>query len=222
MIFYLLIFFTILTVSLTLAYLSMKNYQELPNTKSEYSVYLVKKPQFLTIQVLNILLDSCKEKLLSFERLFKGKSQVLVVFGPKKILSERFSDILGLLELEDYTKVSGELVAWEVGKKENGKFTGDIFKNFPSLDADEQFFWQVLINGNQGQIRAVLFLQNIERKKILTSSLEGIGEILLHKVPKPFTNAQIFENYRKRIFISSSGYKLTSEEVLRFTGLLRK
>jgi len=220
MIFYLLIFFIILSVSLVLAYLSMKNYQEIPDALKEYGIYLVKKPNFLTLQVLGMLLDLCQGKLLSFERLFKGNLQVLVIFGPKKILSERFSEILGLLELEDYTRVSGDLIAWEVGRKETGEFAGDIFKNFPALDEDEQFFWQVILNGNHGQIRAVLFVQDIERKKILVSTLENIGGKLLHKIPKPFTSAQIFENYRKRIFIPSFGYKLTKEEILRFTGLL--
>lgn len=222
MIIFFLIFFIILAISLFLAYLSMKDYQEIPKIEKQYGIYLVRKPEFLTSELIGTIADLCKEKILSFERLFKGRSSALVIFGPKKILTERFNEILGLLELEDYTKVAGAVAAWEVSKKNEEPGDVDIFTAFPHLEDDEHFFWQVIVNGNQGQIRAVLVSQDIERRKILISALEKLGEKNLHKIPRPFTSTQAFESYKKRIFVPAYSFKLSFEEILGFTGLHRK
>lgn len=223
MIIWFVIFFIILFVSLVLAYLSMKDYQEIPKLEKEYAIYLVKKPQFLTLQILKMITDLTRGKILGFEKLFKGKSNALVIFGPKKIFDERFSEILGLLELEDYTKLSGEIVAWEVGKRVSLELGGeDIFSNIPVFEDDEHFFWQVLFSGNWCQIRAVLILQKNERKKIILAHLENLGKGFLQVVPKPFTSSQILENYRQRIFVPSQAFKIKLEEVLKIIGLHHK
>ena len=222
MIIWFIIFFIILFVSLVLAYFSMRDYQEIPKVEKEYGIYLIRKPQFLTLQTLNTIFDLSKGKILSFERLFKGRSQALVIFGPKKILSSRFSEILGLLELEDYTKVPGEIVAWEVERRDIEFSNNNIFSSIPYLEADEHFFWQLIVNRDQGQIRAVFISQNRERKKTLVSQLENLGENYLKKVPRPLTGSQILENYRQRIFTPSQAFKVNPEEIRKIIGLPRK
>lgn len=222
MIIWFIIFFVILFVSLVLAYFSMKDYQEIPKLEKEYGIFLIRRPEFFTFQTLETILDLCKGKILSFERLFKGSSKAFVIFGPKKILSGRFSEILGLLELEDYTKAPGEIVAWEVGRKDTEPGNNNIFSSLPHLEDDEQFFWQLLINGDQGQIRAVFISQNSERKKTLVSQLENLGENYLQKVPRPATGPQILENYSKRISMPSQAFKVNPEEILKIIGLPRK
>ena len=222
MIIWFIIFFAILSISLVLAYLSMRDYQEIPKLEKEYGIFLVRRTEFFTIQTLETILDLCKGKILSFERLFKGNSRAFVIFGPKKILQGRFSEILGLLELEDYTKVPGEAVAWEVEKRDVGFGESNIFNSLPYLKDDEQFFWQLVTNGNQGQIKAVFISQNSVRKKTLTPQLETIGEKYLKKVPRPHTYSQIFEDYRQRIFVPSLAFKLKTDEILKITGLPHK
>ena len=200
----------------------MKDYQEIPKLEKEYSIFLIRRPEFFTLQTLETISDLCKGKILSFERLFKGSSKALVIFGPKKILSGRFSEILELLELEDYTNPPGEAVAWEVERRDLEFGNNNIFNSIPYLEEDEQFFWQLTVNGNQGQIRAVFISQNSERKKTLVSQLENLGEDYLQKVPRPLTGLQILENYRQRIFMPSQAFKVNPEEALKIIGLPRK
>lgn len=196
----------------------MKDYQEIPGGKQRYSAYLIRKPEFLTKPILETILDLTKGKLLSLERLYKGTSSALVIFGPK-ILETRFGDLLSLLELEDYTKVSAELRAWEVTKMERSQLN-NIFDGLPQLSSDQQFWWQVVLNGGSGQIRAVFVAPGVEPN--ILAVLEGIGQGALKKVPRPFTSSQILEFYRSRIFEPASAFALTAEEVLTLIGLLHR
>jgi len=198
----------------------MKDYQEIPSGEKEYSLYLIRKPLFLTSQILSALVNLSKGKIISLERLFKGQTSALVIFGPKKILEAHFSDILGLLELEDYTKVS-EVISWEVGKKGQTDLNADIFGDLPVFSEQEQFWWQVIIRDFEVQMRAVFAFADKERKQ-LASVLEKVGEKNLSKLPKAFSSEQILDFYRKRVFTPADSFTSKSDEVLSFIGLLRK
>jgi len=213
MIIWFILFFIILFISLVLAYLSMKDYQEIPKLEKEYSTYLIRKPDFLTTQTLSNILDLNRGKLIALERLFKGKSNALVIFGPK-ILKERFSDLLGLLELEDYTGERNLFTAWEVIKKEEIK--NSIFAKFPAILENEKFYWQVLISGDSGQIRAAYSGRNE-----LIPELETFAQPGLTKIPRPMSSSQIFNLYKQRVFTPANAQKISVTEALLLIGLPR-
>lgn len=220
MIIFLILFFIILSISFVLAYLSMRDYQEVPVTEKEYSLYLIRKPQFLTPQILGALVNLSKGKIISLERLFKGESSALVIFGPKKVLEGHFSEILGLLELEDYTKVV-EATAWEIGRRGQHDLKFDIFENLPVLSKEEQFWWQVVIRDFEVQLRAVFAFADKDRRS-LALRLEGIGGKSLGKLPKAFTSDQILDFYRQRVFTPANSFTSKAEEILSFIGLPHK
>src|SRR5437870_4004856 len=121
MILWLLLFFLTVAISFVLAYQSMRDYQENPgHFKIEYSLFLIRSPEALNINVLKAIeVELSKENLIiSLERLFKGTKTALVIFGPKIIL-QKFSTTLNLLELEEYTKQAkdGQISVWEMGVK---------------------------------------------------------------------------------------------------------
>lgn len=228
MIIWFVLFFIILSISFILAYFSMKDYQEVPSGESDYGVYLLRKPQFLTTQILSAILKLSKGKIVSLERLFKGETSALVIFGPRNSLERHFGEILGLLELEDYTKVSGEFMSWEFGKKAPLQNLTP-FNNFPRLLPNEHFWWQINILSNEresgnysGQLRAVLISPDKERLDSLVSKFqESIGGFLV-KLPTPFTSSQILEFYRQRIISPANTITLKTEEVILLTGFPHK
>ncbi|TSC66298.1 MAG: Uncharacterized protein CEO21_226 [Microgenomates group bacterium Gr01-1014_80] len=220
MIIFLILFFIILSVSFVLAYSSMRDYQEVPASEKEYSLYLIRKPQFLTSQLLGALINLSKGKIISLERLFKGESSALVIFGPRKVLEGHFSEILGLLELEDYTRVT-QASSWEIGRRGQPDLKSDFFRDLPAFSKEEQFWWQVVIKDFEVQLRAVFAYADKERGG-LVSVLEGIGGKSLGKLPKAFTSDQILDFYRKRVFTPANSYPSKAEEILSFIGLPHK
>lgn len=166
MVIWIVIFFIILIISFFLALKSMADYQELPtsSTNSQYSLFLIRQPQALTLDILNKLYaGSLKNNyVLSFERLFKGEKKATVVFGPAALL-QSFTQELGLLELEDYSKKEGgEMVAWEMGAKNlGGNLTSseNLIIQIPGLHETEEFWWQLVLqpskNGLLGNIKGL-------------------------------------------------------------------
>lgn len=213
MIIYLILFLIVVAVSFILAFLSMKDFPDLPNKKN-YGVFLIRNPQNLTLELLNlILIKSSKGEIISFEHLFKGENEALVIFGPKNIVSEYQS--LNLLELEDYTDVDAKIQAWEVSMKE--EFSSKI----PPLLDSEQFWWQVTTQGKkenfQAILRAVVISDREGRVKELFNILNSYG---LVKKPLPLTSEQILENYKERSLtpLSKDLYYLSSSQVLKLLG----
>lgn len=223
MIIWYVLFFIILLLSFILAFFSMKDYQEIPSQGREYSVYLIRKPQFLSVQILNTLLDLSKGKVIALERLFKGKNSALVIFGPRNILENRFSELLGLLELEDYTRVVGEVASWELGKR--GDITGNIFESLPAFAEFEQFWWQVTLSGSSsgsfGQLRAIFVAESKERLNDLTNIFESLNDNFV-KIPRPFSSREMLEFYRQRSLTRANTFTLSADETLRIIGLLHK
>lgn len=145
MIIWLVLFVIIIAVSFILAYLSMRDFQEVPEKKLRYSVFLIQNPGVLTEGLLSELHKLIKKgEIISLERLFKGNESALVIFGPKEIL-QQFND-LHLLELEDYTAVnSDQVVAWELTVRDHQQLHGNLFTQVPEFEHDEQFWWQIIL-----------------------------------------------------------------------------
>lgn len=211
MILWLVLFLLIVGISFVLALQSMKDYQEIPeNEKFEYGLFLIRKPENFNAK----LLDSIRELLrpasliISFERLFKGSKSALTIFGPKKIL-DKFASELGLLELEDYTSnlKKGDISIWEVGVKSPKKTeleSNNIFENLPKFEAEDQFFWQVVLGLAQTQIRAAVYSKDPERVKVLAHQFQNLKIDKLIKIPRPFTMEQMMDFFKLRALSKDS------------------
>lgn len=227
MILWLILFLLVIALSFILAFRSMKDYQEVPQkSKLDYSVFLIRQVSSFDAKLLDSIcqLVLAKDAIISIERVFKGRQTALTIFAPKVIL-DQFQSELNLLELEDYTAnlASDDISVWEVGERETGKFTAkdnnNIFSNLPPLSNEDQFFWQIILGKNKTQIRAAVYSKDPVRRKTLISELQNLNAGGLVKIPKPFSNEQMLEFYRKRALAKDSkGPDLNSEEVL---GLLK-
>ncbi len=166
-------------------------------------VFLIRAPHNLTAELLEKIKNRFNRgEIISFERLFKGSKSALVVFGPRSLTD--FSE-LSLLELEDYSYVDPESVSvWDVVLK-GGEIPDNIFADLPSLNVDDQFWWQLALRVRKGEfqteIRSVVYTQDIEWRKELASKLQNLADGKLVKLPKPLTPEQQLGNYQKRIIV---------------------
>lgn len=210
MLIWLVIFFIILGISFILALRSMADYKLQPsNFKTSYSLFLVTKPSTFNAQIITQLHQAIlpDKLILSLEKLVKGSKQALVIFGPtQKLLS--FTDILGLMELEDYSqKTENEILAWEVGTKpatDLSSSTSNILSEIPPLGESEQLWWQVVASPLKEEkfeagIRAILQTQDRKRALLLQQDIQKATQSRgLFLLPQPYSNQQIIAFYRKR------------------------
>jgi len=214
MIVWLFVLAIVLAASFLLALRSMRDYQEIPGEDEGYSLFLIRKPQEINVEILKQLHDSFLKsgQMLSFERLFKGNKSALVIYGPRSLTS--VLRMLDLLELEDYTEVSPEQVlAWEMGVRKGQA----VFEGFPQLRESEHFWWQVLLSRSfKPQIRAVVVSLDAQRRQEVSSLIENIAPDQLVRLPKGFSNAELLDFYQKRSFKKDNGNPhLSPEEVLK-------
>ena len=203
----------------------MKDFHETPAViKSDSSLFLVKNPANLTAQILDQLHQALLKDnaIISLEKLFKGSQKATVIFGSKSLL-DPFTDILGLLELEDYTNID-KFTAWEVTSKDSvASYTQipNISKHVPFLKNTEQVWWQLTVQPGQqkvfeAQARFVVVADE-KRQKEIARELENIENKLI-KIPRPFTSNQILSSYKARAKgISGANLMLlTSDEIIGF------
>ncbi|OGE19353.1 hypothetical protein A3J19_04260 [Candidatus Daviesbacteria bacterium RIFCSPLOWO2_02_FULL_41_8] len=230
MVFWIILFLLIVGISFVLAFRSMQDYQEIPETKSvDYGLFLIRQTEQFTASVLDsiggLLLDA--GLIISIERLFKGTQAALTIYGPKMILV-KFAPVLNLLELEDYALGfnTGDVSIWEVGSKDQKKHPegpNNIFQNLSQLGQDDHFCWQVVLGprkekGNitfKTQIRALVYSRVPEKKKMLASMLGELKVGELTKIPKPFSTEQMMDFYKIRsLSKDSNGPVLDSAGVI--------
>ena len=228
------LFLVVMGVSFVLAFRSMSDYREVPAPSVPFSVFLVGNPQALTLGNLQKLGEAfIKGKFIfSFERLFKGPKRALVVFGPVDVL-QPFSQSLGLTEIEDYSRtVTGKMRAWEVGKKSPNAPIGsiDILSYIPSLQEDEEFWWQVVLKPKANQqftaiIRAVFRGSDEGRLVKLQEELFDIGKPQdISVLPQAYSSEKIIKFYQDRSLplgsLSHMGQlTLSAEEVYSLLGI---
>lgn len=204
------LFLLVVAISFILALRSMSDFGEIPSQGREYGLFLIRKPKNLTPAVLDTLhSELVKEGLIiALERLFKGRETTLVIFGPSRVLTN-YLDKLNLLQLEDYTRLNkDETLAWEVGFRNGPQAeVENPFKDFPQLSETEHFFWQLILYPKpqkgegkvfMGQLRAVLFSADHQRRKKLAATLQNLNH--LTKIPRPYSGSQIFDFYINRSF----------------------
>lgn len=227
MILWVMLFALIIAISFLLAFLSMQDYQEVPETnKVEYGLFLIRKTDEFKADILHAIRQEMLKNnfIISIERLFKGNKAALTIFGPKDIL-DQFSQELNLLELEDYTLDlnTDHISAWEMGIKNSNSSklqVSNFFKNFPLLEAEDQFLWQVILTAKgkagsfQSQIRAAVYSQQPLRRKTLAPILQSLAVGELVKIPRPFSAAQMMGLYKLRsLSQDSQGPILAPEQI---------
>lgn len=230
MVFWIILFLLIVGISFVLAFRSMKDYQEIPETKRlEYGLFLIRQTEKFTASTLDsigeLLIDA--GLIISIERLFKGTQAALTIYGPKVIMG-KFTPVFNLLELEDYASGFdiGDISIWEVGQRDQKKHSegfNSIFQNLSQMGQDDHFCWQVVLGpkkekGNisfKTQIRAVVYSRDSEKKKTLTSILGELKLGELTKIPKPFSTEQMMDFYKLRsLSKDSNGPVLDSAGVI--------
>lgn len=231
MILWVILFLLIIVMSFVLAFLSMRDYHEIPGkSQVEYGLFLIRQTELFNHGFLDFIRESILKQglVVSIERLFKGKQTALTIFGPKKILTQ-YAEKLNLLELEDYTLgLNHEHVSiWEVGTKIADKLNlshpGHLFQNLPALDSEDQFLWQVTLGLKGGkdksfrtQIRAAIYSKEPTRRKDLAPLLQNLCVLELIKIPRPFSQSQLMDFYKLRsLSKDSQGPTLGFEEVIR-------
>lgn len=234
MLIWVVLFLVVMGVSFVLAFRSMSDYREVPTSSVPFSVFLVGDPQALTLGNLQKLGEAfLRENLIfSFERLFKGPKRALVVFGPVGVLQPYLQE-LKLTEIEDYSRtVTGNVKAWEVGKKSPNAPIGslDISSRVPTLKEDEEFWWQVVLKPKANQqftatIRAVFKGSDEGRLIKLQEELFNIGKPQdLSVLPQAYPSEQVIKFYQDRSLLLGPASKkvqltLLAEEIHSLLGL---
>ena len=124
-----------------------------------------------------------------------------------------------------------------------------LFINMPNLLENEQFWWQVTLYAKKNesvwgrlfslpkfplgsksederpkrfntQIRAVVFSESDKRRNDLAATLQKIGQDQLIKIPRPYSNEQLYKNFVSRSMIPFSEHNLLlrAEEIFRLIG----
>lgn len=220
------LFLLIILISLMLAYLSMRDFEEGPEDFGpDNGIFLIRKPAPLTADLMDYLYKIIRvdNVIISLERLFKGGESALVIYGPRKPL-EALTKALDLLELEDYTNASGPMI-WQVGTKKLGEYhriTKTLFSDFPKLEAGEQVWYQLVLQPEKkklshfkAQIRTVVVSEYPKRRKQLAEALQKPKNNLL-KIPLPFSTPQMVEFYKKRSIVGRGRIDLTAGDIIRF------
>lgn len=206
----------------------MRNFQEIPQREVEYSLFLVGKPKVLTDEIITFLYKETFNRglILSIEKLFKGKKEAVVIFGPKQIL-EKLTENLELLELEDYVKVDeNSVIAWEMGAGKKSE-VDNLFTSIPELLEFEQVWWQVgLLAENKktsfrAQIRVVVVSPDEKRRKALGQIIQNIGGDYIVKLPQAYSSLQILSLFNQRSVQPKHKFPLVLDikEVRRFIPL---
>lgn len=220
------LFAIIILVSLILAFRSMRDYAEMPvHSDTHYSLYLIKNEAGLNEETLTSIDQVINQKrlIVSFERLYKGSKQALVVYGPVVILKQ-FATTLDLMELEDYSlkyndPLPSGILSWEISShnfrgidkpivsQETNKPIIDL-ANIPLSDYEE-LWWQLVMqpkcekNGLQplfkALIRVTVIANDDNKAQEIKSKLDlQVKTTNLVTIPQSYSTAQMIKLYQKR------------------------
>lgn len=205
MIVWLILFLLVVGISFLLAFMSMKDYHEIPQKSNlEYALFLIRQPSLINAELLQSIRETLAKKglVISLERLFKGSESALCIFAPKEILVNYPG--LNLLEIEDYSSDfnNENSIVWEV---ESGNLN-NLFGDLPELSMNELFSCQVIISGKQIQIRAGIFARDLARRQ----------QFIIGKLPRPFSNDQMIGFLQKRVMDKETAKSLSLKLLAQF------
>lgn len=221
------LFLIIILVSAVLAFRSMKDYEEFPESLSLNAPFFVGDPQNFTEGSLKKLHKAFVKgkQFFSIERLNKGRERALVIFGPKDI-AEILPE-LNLIEIEDYLvdtnileydntskKVNvNQTITWVIEPKVNDKkpihVNGGI-RNL-GLGENQKFFIQIVSipeenkspEGFQSTIRVMVVDNDPMEKIVLAKKLKQSWETDtgLNMREDNFPEQKKFESFKQRSLV---------------------
>ena len=228
--FWLTILSIVLVLSFLLAMRSLKNSQtKIKPSSTPQSLFLIRNPDQITTELLEKLHQT--QTSLSFEKLFKGSEQALVLFGPKG-LEQRLPE-LGLLELEDYlipkeqtfsnkdqTKVNADQAfGWQIALQP-GMDKPDLSQL--NLGVDEQLFYQIILEPViqkdekllKVTARAMVATKNkLDKVKLGKRIFNKINQSLEIESNDLQSSPQFFEKYQFRVPAGEKNF--TIQEALK-------
>jgi hypothetical protein len=244
---WIILFIIVIVISFILAYRSMKDFKEIPITPNlEYGLFLVKNTALFNLAYLSRIHKFITEQksIISFERLLKGEESVLVIFGPKNILTS-FPE-LELMELEDFllpvsspqnfddpNKVSvNQTMGFQISSKQDPKksliVAPDFLKNL-SLGENQRLFWQVVVSGLkedsnfQVTLRALVNEPNAGTRAELAKKISAhiVEKTELNLSQRDETTSKVFDDFKKRALVPSevAKFNVTSDELSGLLGL---
>lgn len=235
-------FFIIILISSVLAYRSMRDYEEFPDSLSLNALFYIGNPQALTTQTLKKLYDLniAKKQFFSLEKLIKGKEKARVIFGSRDLVTD-FPE-LNLVELEDYLDNESSLLSpdadkkvnvnqalsWLIEPKNNSKkaiLVTDELKNL-SVEENQKVFIQAVLMPAQkpdGEVfQATLRVMVVDQDPIKRVELaKSVDQILkastgLNKHQDAFPESRKFDSFKQRSLIPKevAEFNLSAGEVL--------
>lgn len=206
-----------------LAWRSMKDFQDKPNPKVIYGAFLIQHPELLNKdffkRIHRLGLDRQFKKrinpfIFALEKLAKGTTRALVIYGPKE-LSFEFPE-LSLMELEDYTQkmTLNNLQCFELALKKGLKLTDlplqdlQLLKHF-QLEEAEYLFLQIVMIPHPGEdlfqvaLRIVVGAKDSNRRIEIAHKLGQLIKlnINLDRSSKRRTSLESFQNFQKRSLV---------------------
>lgn len=240
---WIILFFIIILISSVLAYRSMRDYEEFPDTLSLNALFYIGNPQNLTSETLKKLHDQFiqDKQFFSLEKLIKGKEHARVLFGGRGMVHDYPE--LALVELEDYISDEGSLLShddfekkvnvnqvlsWLIEPKNNPKkllVVGDELRRL-EIENSQKVFVQVVLmpleKSGESVFQATLRVMIADSDPIKRVELaKSINQIFtqatgLKKHEDVFPESKKFESFRVRSLIPKevSEFILTGDEVL--------
>jgi hypothetical protein len=224
MIFLIPLFIFVVIISFFLAKRSMRDYKMRPlDITADYGFFLIKKPENLTPEVINLIGEKLKSAKMIFalERLIKGGKTALCIFGPKTSLAF-FSDLLGLFELLDYSKNADpkNISVWGLGPRSAGSNFSSFVSRMIPLNPSEEAWIQIVLEPNEKNdflvsIKGCCVCSDALRR---TKILESISRDFI-KVPHPFSAVQMLKTYTERVFDKSGSFKANAQSIYQLVSV---
>lgn len=239
---WIILFFIIILVSAVLAFRSMRDYEEFPDSIASNTLFYIANPQKFNEISLEKLHDFflTRKQFFSLERLNKGQERALVIFGPgelPEILPE-----LNLIEIEDYVSDAGisagrldsdktvsvdDSLTWLLEPKSVSKkllHVGNEIKEI-QLAQNQKFFMQIVCLGEniggkkdfQISLRVMVVDQDSIEKVLLAKKVSEVLETAtgLKKHEDNFPESKKFDSYKQRSLIPKevSAFPLNTQEI---------
>lgn len=224
--------------SFLLAIRSMRDFQDLPSTKStDYGLFLVSHPKNLTAEVWDSLSATLKGFICSLELIQKGSAQALVGFFPHFVQAQFPS--LGLIEIEDY--ILGQEVnqadpfilsrqislndsfAWKLQPSNHQK--PDLTKKqfAIELENDQYLAWQVTFESGDEQIqitpRVIIKDSNPQKKiELIKQVKQQIDQKTSLASSSSLVHAGSYADYKNRTLVPKqvAAFLINKQKLLQF------
>jgi hypothetical protein len=199
----------IAVVSFILALKSMKDFQEIPADELGYSLFLIRNRSGINAELLTRILHQISDlkSHISFERLFKGGEEALVMYAPVDFIKDYPE--LDSLEIENYLPNKDFVTSWVIKPKKEAEvnISQMLFEGL-NLEEMQQFFFQIVAGRSvpgqfQTTIRSMVVekdpVKRINLAKTIEENLKQNSGLTKSDINKP--SGVVYEDFSKRSII---------------------